>query len=82
MVSYEIKLGKTNAAREAEIVRIENLLTLPGLTDPERKLFKSRLRKLKFKNFFGLSSNKATEEDFRKKGMFRETKNSLPGDKA
>ena len=82
MVSYEIKLGKTNSGREAEIFRIENMLANPGLTNAERKLWKSRLRKLKFKNFFGLSSNKATEEDFRKKGMFRETKNSLPGDKA
>lgn len=81
-MSYEIKLGKTNPAREAEIFRIENMLASPGLTNAERKLWKSRLRKLKFKNFFGLSSNKATEEDFRKKGMFRETMNKLPGDKA
>ena len=81
-MSYEIKLGKTNPLREAEIIRIENMLARPGLTNPERKLWESRLRKLKFKNFFGLSSNKTTEEDFRKKGMFRETKNSLPGDKA
>jgi len=70
---------------DPNIIRIENMLANPGLTTAERKLWKSRLRKLKIKNLFGKSRggiNVTKHEDFRKKGMFRETKNSLPGDKA
>jgi hypothetical protein len=78
-------LDRLLALGDSEIIRIEDMLARPGLTKAERKLMKSRLRKLKIKHLFKKSrggTNVTRHEDFRKKGMFRETKNSLPGDTA